>query len=146
MVLRSTLVLLFIILVPSPVQNLTATSNATHIITMWVAPASPNGLVNYTIEIQEINLLTHEITMFETMTVSEEALILERQVRPYLMYNVSVTSQTSAGAGETVMTSFTTPEAGENDVICALIKARNACMHRTCTGMQLTYFNITRFV
>lgn len=84
---------------------------------MWGAPASPNGLVNYTIVVQEIDLLTREITLIDDLTVSEEGLVLEYQVRPYSMYNVSVTSLTIAGEGEVMMASFTTEEAGEGDVI-----------------------------
>lgn len=106
-----------IFLVPSPVQSLTASSNFSHIIILWGAPASPNGLVNYTVVLQEINLLNSEITLVESLTVSEESLIVERQVRPFSRYNVSVTSQTIVGEGEVVMFSFDTPEAGENDVI-----------------------------
>ena len=84
---------------------------------MWGAPASPNGLVNYTIVVQEIDLLTREITLIDDLTVSEEGLVLEYQVRPYSMYNVSVTSLTIAGEGEVMMASFMTEEAGEGDVM-----------------------------
>ena len=84
---------------------------------MWGAPANPNGLVNYTIVVQEIDLLTREITLIDDLTISKEGLVLEYQVRPYSMYNVSVTSLTITGEGEVVMTSFMTEEAGEGDVI-----------------------------
>lgn len=67
--------------------------------------------------VQEIDLLSSEITLIENFTVSEESLILEHQVRPYSRYEVSVTSLTIAGEGDVVMDSFTTMEAGEDDVI-----------------------------
>ena len=83
---------------------------------MWGIPASPNGLVNYTVVVQEIDLLTREITLIEMLTVGEENLILMYRVQPYSMYNVSVTSLTVIGEGDVVMESFTTDEAGEDDV------------------------------
>jgi hypothetical protein len=91
--------------------------NTSHINITWGAPASPNGLVNYTVVVQEIDLLTREITQIESLTVDEENLILMYQVRPYSMYNVSVTSLTVVGEGDVVMMSFTTDEAGEDDVM-----------------------------
>ena len=84
---------------------------------MWGTPANPNGLVNYTVVVQEIDLLTRAITLIESVTVVEENLILMYQVRPYSMYNVSVTSLTIVGEGETVVESFSTDEDGEDDVI-----------------------------
>ena len=103
-------------LVPSPVQNLVVNFNTSHINITWGIPASPNGQVNYTVVVQEIDLLTREITLIEMLTVSEENLIIMYQVRPYSMYNVSVTSLTIIGEGDVVMESFITDEAGENDV------------------------------
>ena len=90
--------------------------NTSHIIITWAIPASPNGQVNYTVVVQEIYLLTSEITLIEMLTVSEESLIVMYQVRPYSMYIVSVTSLTTVGEGDVVMKSFTTDEAGEDDV------------------------------
>ena len=84
---------------------------------MWGTPANPNGLVNYTVVVQEIDLLTRAVTLIESITVVEENLILMYQVRPYSMYNVSVTSLTIVGEGETVVESFSTDEDGEDDVI-----------------------------
>ena len=104
-------------LVPSPVQNLTATSNGTHIVIAWLTPANPNGMLNYTVVVRETSLLTGEVTLVQSFTFDKEGLALEYQVRPYSMYNVSVTSQTIAGRGDVVVTSFSTAEAGENDVM-----------------------------
>ena len=84
---------------------------------MWGTPANPNGLVNYTVVVQEIDLLTRAITLIESVTVVEENLILMYQVRPYSMYNISVTSLTIVGEGEMVVKSFRTDEDGEDDVI-----------------------------
>ena len=88
--------------------------NTSHINIIWGIPASPNGQVNYTVVVQEIDLLTREITLIEMLTVSEENLIVMYRVRPYSMYNVSVTSLTIVGEGDVVMESFTTDEAGED--------------------------------
>ena len=82
---------------------------------MWGTPANPNGLVNYTVVVQEIDLLTRAVTLIESVTVVEENLILMYQVRPYSMYNVSVTSLTIVGEGETVVESFRTDEDGEDE-------------------------------
>ena len=84
---------------------------------MWGTPANPNGLVNYTVVVQEIDLLTRAVILIESVTVVEENLILMYQVRPYSMYNVSVTSLTIVGEGETVVESSRTDEDGEDDVI-----------------------------
>ena len=90
--------------------------NTSHINITWGIPASPNGQVNYTVVVQEIDLLTREITLIEMLTISEENLIVMYRVRPYSMYNVSVTSLTIVGEGDVVMESFITDEAGEDDV------------------------------
>lgn len=108
----SILVLLF--LVPSPVENLTATSNETHLLVTWCAPTTPNGLVNYTLEIEESdlsNLLT-STTTFET-TLSEPDRFVEYPIKAFSRYDITVTSFTIAGNGEAVTTSLETPEGGK---------------------------------
>ena len=108
----SILVLLF--LVPSSVENLTATINMTHLLVMWCAPTTPNGLVNYTVEIEESdpsNLLPSTPT-FET-TLSEPDRFVEYPIRPYSCYDITVTSFTIAGSGKAVKNKLVTPEKGK---------------------------------
>ena len=83
---------------------------------MWAAPAYPNGVVNFTIEVQERSLLDDTsipATTIESVVTAELELIVEYVVEPYSEYTVSVTSQTSAGMGVAVNDSFQTPEEGE---------------------------------
>lgn len=99
---------------PSAVQNLTASSNETHILISWSEPASPNGKVTYSIVVMERDLLTNTI-----MTVAEEAMVTELElvvnyaVEPYSEYTVSVRSQTGAGMGDPAVFLFQTPEEGK---------------------------------
>ena len=83
---------------------------------MWAAPAYPNGVVNYTVEVQERSLLDDAsvaATTIESVVTAELELIVEYVVEPYSEYTVSVTSQTSAGMGVAVNDSFQTPEGGK---------------------------------
>ena len=101
---------------PSPAQNLTLDNNDTHIFITWAAPAYPNGVVNYTVEVQERSLLYNTgvpATTIESVVTAELELIVEYMVEPYSEYTVSVTSQTSAGVGVAVNDSFQTPEEGK---------------------------------
>ena len=84
------------------------------IIIRWEAPATPNGLVSYTVKVEEIYLLTTEVTIIHIETVNRTVtvLIVEVQIKAYSVYNICVTSQTSAGMAEAVTVSFTTPEEG----------------------------------
>ena len=102
------------ILVPSSAQNVWTINNITHIMVTWSPPTTPNGIVNYTVEIRETNLLTSQTTKeFQAMVVTDLFYVFEYSVRPYSRYTVSVTSQTAAGVGETEMDSLDTPEEGD---------------------------------
>ena len=79
---------------------------------MWEGPATPNGRVNYTVEVEERDLLTGNISIIHTEVVTGTELTVQYQVEPYSVYNVSVTSQTSVGMAEAVTVSFMTPEKG----------------------------------
>ena len=104
---------------PSPVLDLTASFNDTHIIITWEPPSAPNGLVNYTVVVQERDLLSDDTNIPVTEVVTTELeLIVEYPVEVYSEYTVNVTSQTSAGEGETETMQFQTPEEG------AYIKSR----------------------
>ena len=98
--------------VPTSAQNVMASNNGTHIIIMWAGPATPNGRVNYTVKVEERDLLSGNISIVHTEVVTETELTVQYQVEPYSIYNISVTSQTSAGMAEAVTDSFMTPEKG----------------------------------
>ena len=101
-------------LAPSVPQNLTESFNNTHIIVMWDPPATPNGIVSYRIKIEERNLLSDEsVVIYYVQNVTELELMVEYTVEAYSQYTVSVTSQTSAGIGETQTETIQTPEEGE---------------------------------
>ena len=79
-------------------------------------PVSPNGVVNYTVIVSERDLLSDSSappTIIKEEVITELELLVDYMVKPYHEYFVSVTSQTSAGMGETVMESFVTPEDGK---------------------------------
>ena len=86
--------------------------NDTHIIVMWSAPATPNGVVNYTVMLQERNLVFNSTVVITTHVVTQLFLIEERMVKPYTEYSAIVTAQTSAGEGDSAMGSITTSEEG----------------------------------
>ena len=84
--------------------------NASYIFITWAPPQYPNGVVNYTVKVQERNLLTDAIADVQSESTAAMELLLRYEIRAYHEYNISVTSQTSAGPGEAVMESFLTPE------------------------------------
>lgn len=102
----------FYFLAPSSAQNLTLTNNATYITITWAPPTTPNGIVNYTVEVQERDLLSSDICSITMQETSQLTLSVEYTVKPYSDYTVSVASQTSAGMAEAVTESFQTPEEG----------------------------------
>ena len=79
---------------------------------MWEAPDTPNGRVNYTVKVEERDLLTGDVTIIHTEVVTGTELTVQYEVEPYSVYNISVTSQTIAGMAEAVTVSFMTPEEG----------------------------------
>ena len=101
---------------PTPAQNLTLDNNDTHIFITWAAPAYPNGIVNYTVEVQERSLLDDTsvpVTTIESVVTTELELTVGYMPEPYSVYTVSVASQTSVGMGMAVNDSFQTPEGGK---------------------------------
>ena len=102
-------------LVPSSAENLTVTYNTTNIFITWSTPVYPNGLVNFTIVLKERDLLddSGSPTIIEPENTKELELVVNYMVNAYHEYVVSVTSQTSAGMGESVMETFVTPEEGK---------------------------------
>ena len=97
---------------PSPVQNLTTSFNATHIIIAWEAPEFPRGLVNYTVVVRERDLLSDATDIIAMDVVTELQLIVDYPVEVYSEYTINVMSQTSAGEGDNETTTFQTPEEG----------------------------------
>ena len=103
--------------VPTPARNLTLEDyNDTHIFITWAAPANPNGIVNYTVEVQQRSLLNDSsipVLTIESTVTSELELTVIYMMESYSEYTVSVTSQTGAGMGMAVSVSFQTPEGGK---------------------------------
>lgn len=99
-------------LAPSPAQNVIVSVNNTHIIITWAAPATPNGIVNYIVEVQERDLLYDDTVTITIQEVTQLTLILGYSVMPYSEYTVIVTSQTSAGMGRSAPGTLVTPEEG----------------------------------
>ena len=89
-----------------------ASNNDTHIIVTWEIPTTPNGRVNYTVKVEERDLLTGDVSIVHTEVVTGTELTVQYQVEAYSMYNISVTSQTSVGMADAVTDYFTTPEKG----------------------------------
>ena len=94
-----------------------ASINSTHITVKWDPPAAPNGIVNYTVVIEERNLLTNDLILIFTKNVTELELLVEYAVEAYSEYTTNVRSQTSAGIGETQRVTIQTPEEGKRHTI-----------------------------
>ena len=74
-------------------------------------PENPNGVVNYTVFIVGVSLLTDATVLnetSETVTTSEDI-----NIQPYSNYTVVVTSRTGAGEGTPVSINFQTPQGSE---------------------------------
>ena len=97
-------------------QNLSVVLNDSHIAVLWEPPAFPNGIVTYFVAITEMDLFSTEITSLFNDDTAELELIFEYAVVPYSEYNINVTSQTSAGLGETEQLVLQTSESGETYV------------------------------
>lgn len=73
--------------------------------------------MNYTVTVQERDLLLNDtnatVTVVASEVTTELELLVNFMVKAYHEYSVSVTSQTSAGMGEAIMDSFSTPEGGK---------------------------------
>ena len=63
--------------------------------------------------IQERDLLTNNTNIIITDVVVQPELTVNYPVEVYSEYTINVTSQTSAGQGETVTDQFQTPEEGK---------------------------------
>ena len=87
--------------------------NNTHIAVIWDSPASPNGIVSYSVTIEERDLLTDDTVIVFLQTVTQLELFVEYEIAAYSNYTISVTSQTSAGIGDTQIVIVQTPEEGE---------------------------------
>ena len=99
---------------PSAAQNVTASPNDTHILISWSEPASPNGVVTYSVEVVERDLLTNDnFTVATENMVTGLELAVNYTEEPYSEYTIVVTSQTGAGMGDPVSVSFQTPEEGK---------------------------------
>ena len=94
-----------------------ASFNSTHITVKWDPPATPNGIVNYTVVIEERNLLTNDLVLIFTQNVTELELLVEYAVEAYSEYTTNVTSQTSVGIGVTQRVTIQTPEEGKRHTI-----------------------------
>ena len=101
-------------------------NNDTHIIVTWEVPTTPNGRVNYTVKVEERDLLTGDVIIILTEVVTGTELTVQYQVEAYSMYNISVTSQTSVGTAEAETDSFTTPEEGNFFILRWLIRLTDA--------------------
>jgi hypothetical protein len=88
--------------------------NGTHITSItWEAPEFPRGEVNYIVVIQERDLLTDDTSIVAMDVVIDLQLMVDYPVEVYSEYTINVTSQTSAGEGDTETIMFQTPEEGE---------------------------------
>lgn len=88
-------------------------NNDTHIFINWAAPANPNGVVNYTVQVLKRSLLDNVSEAIRSEVTAELELVVSTAVEAYTVYTVRVTPQTSAGEGMSVTDSFETPEEGK---------------------------------
>ena len=100
-------------IVPSAVQNLTTSFNNTHIIISWVEPQMPNGILKYSIVVEERDLVTDVTRILLMDEVTERLAVVMAEL--YSEYTVSVTPQTGAGSGDTTRASISTPQGSTYD-------------------------------
>ena len=98
--------------VPSPAQNVSISSNGTHITITWKPPSQPNGVVNYTVLLLETNLVQNTTVVITSEEVTDLLLVVPFMAEPYREYVAMVTAQTGAGVGESAKDMLTTPEGG----------------------------------
>ena len=128
----------FFFIVPSPVRNLTQSFNGTHItFVTWEAPEFPRGEVNYTVVIQERDLLTDDTSVVAMYVIVELQLMVDYPVEAYFEYTINVTSQTSAGEGDTETIMFQTPEEGKAQ---PKLKSQHLCLLRSAQHQNLCLF------
>lgn len=72
----------------------------------------PNGVVNYTVVLQERDLISNNTVVIATQVVTRLFLTEEQMVKPYTEYSAVVTAQTSAGVGTSAFGLITTNEEG----------------------------------
>ena len=87
-------------------------SNNTHLIVTWEPPSEPNGIVTYTVQLLETDLLQSTTVNITSQEVSELLLIIEFVAKPYRQYTANVTARTGAGVGESEDGVLITPEGG----------------------------------
>ena len=96
------------VLAPSPIQNLTTSFNDTHIVFSWDEPETPNGILNYSVVVEERDLLTDATRILLMDEVTERLIVVMAEA--YSKYTVSVTPQTGAGTGDAEIALISTPE------------------------------------
>ena len=87
-------------------------SNNTHLIVTWEPPSEPNGIVTYTVQLLETDLLQSTTVNITSQEVSELLLIVEFVAKPYRQYTANVIARTGAGMGESEDGVLITPEGG----------------------------------
>ena len=90
-----------------------ASYNSTHLVVSWSPPAIPNGVVSYVIDVRRRDLFNGDSVLTVSGMVVRDLEYLVDDPQAYSEYIINVTSQTSAGLGETQSVTLQTPEGGE---------------------------------
>ena len=93
----------------------------------------PNGILNYSVLVEESDRLTDVTGIVLMDEVTERLAVVMAEA--YSEYTISVTPQTSAGAGDTETVSISTPEDSMYDKPVLVLKARHLSGFAFCTGI-----------
>ena len=97
--------------VPSAVLNVMLTESTGSLLATWDAPLSPNGVLEYTLTLNQTDLARPTTVLPQLTNVTNQTEFLFSFILPpYHLYTVTVTPFTGAGEGEAGMDSLQTNE------------------------------------
>lgn len=86
------------------------------VIASWEAPAMPNGIVTYEINITSLDLATGNYSTLQMLAImrNDSNRLVEQSVmnEPYVRYTVSLLARTGGGISELVMGTIDSDEGG----------------------------------
>jgi hypothetical protein len=102
---------------PSVVLNVAITESSDGLLVTWDPPTSPNGVLEYTITLNQTNLAMPDISLPQLTNVTAETEFpFNLSLLPYHLYTVTVTPFTGGGEGGADMDSLQTNESSKYHV------------------------------
>jgi hypothetical protein len=102
---------------PSAVLNVDITESSNGLLVTWDPPTSPNGVLEYTITLNQTNLAMPDVSLPQLTNVTAETESpFNLSLLPYHLYTVTVTPFTGGGGGGADMDSLQTNESSKYHV------------------------------